>query len=298
MKKPQYVGIAGKVVLTCLAMSGASQSLSAQSDVRFRLVNNLIVISLKSNQAGPFDFVLDTGADTTVVDPSVASQLSFVPLDRIRQTTLSSVQTVTRGSIPSLSAGSLQVDNVDVLIQDLSVLRKMDAHIEGIAGQNFLSHFNYLLDYRKHVVRIELSSEIQDTIDGDHVPIDARDNRMLVASEAQSRGTTGLRLLLDSGASSVVLLPRAVQALNPPKQESRFELTSSGKVELHTGSIRVLTVGSQRLHDVVAALLAKEPAERIGDGMLPTALFQALYINNHEGFVVFNPQIRRNSQIR
>jgi predicted aspartyl protease len=218
MKKPQYVGIAGKVVLTCLAMSGASQSLSAQSDVRFRLVNNLIVISLKSNQAGPFDFVLDTGADTTVVDPSVASQLSFVPLDRIRQTTLSSVQTVTRGSIPSLSAGSLQVDNVDVLIQDLSVLRKMDAHIEGIAGQNFLSHFNYLLDYRKHVVRIELSSEIQDTIDGDHVPIDARDNRMLVASEAQSRGTTGLRLLLDSGASSVVLLPRAVQALNPPRR--------------------------------------------------------------------------------
>jgi predicted aspartyl protease len=298
MKKLQCLGVAAKVVLVGLAMSGASQSLSAQSVVRFRMVNNLIVISLKSNQAGPFDFVLDTGADTTVVDPSIASQLSFVPSARIRQTTLSSVQTVMRGCIPSLSAGSVHVDNVDVLIQDLSVLRKMDAHIQGIAGQNFLSHFNYLLDYRKHVVRIELSSEIQDMIDGDHVAIDARENRMLVASEAQSRGTTGLRLLLDSGANSVVLLPRAVQALSLPKQESGFELTSSGKVELHTSSIRVLTVGSQKFHDVVAALLATEPAERIGDGMLPTALFQALYINNHEGFVVFNPQFKGNSHFR
>jgi predicted aspartyl protease len=298
MKTPQCVGVAAKAVLLFLAMSGAVQSLWAQSEVRFRLVNHLIVISLKSSQAGPFDFVLDTGADTTVVDPSIASRLSFVPLERIRQTTLSSVQTVTRGSIPSLSAGSFQVENVDVLIQDLSVLRKIDTHIEGIAGQNFLSHFNYLLDYRKHVIRIELNSEIQDTVDGDHVSIDARENRMMVASEAESRGTTGLRLLLDSGANSLVLLPRAVQALDLPKQDSGFELTSSGKVELHTSRVHVLTVGSQRLHDVTAALLAKEPAERIGDGMLPTALFQALYINNRQGFVVFNPQVRGNSQFR
>jgi predicted aspartyl protease len=298
MKTPQGVGVAAKVVLLFLAMSGAVQNLWAQSEVRFRLVNHLIVISLKSSQAGPFDFVLDTGADTTVVDPSIASRLSFVPLGGIRQTTLSSVQTVTRGSIPSLSAGSVQIDNVDVLIQDLSVLRRIDAHIEGIAGQNFLSHFNYLLDYRKHVIRIELSSEIQDTLDGDHVSIDARENRMMVASEAESRGATGLRLLLDSGANSLVLLPRAVQALDLPKQDSGFELTSSGKVELHTSRVRVLTVGSQRLHDVTAALLAKEPGERIGDGILPTALFQALYINNRQGYVVFNPQVRGNSQFR
>jgi predicted aspartyl protease len=298
MKTPHFVRVAAKVALICLAICGASQSLRAQSEVRFRLVNNLIVISMKSNQEGPFDFVLDTGADCTVVDPSIASRLSFVPLDRIRQTTLSSVQTVTVGSIPSLSIGSVQVDNVTVLTQDLSVLRKIDAHIQGIAGQNFLSHFNYLLDYRKHVVRIEVSSEIQDSIDGDHVSIDARGNRMLVVSEAESRGTTGLRLMLDSGASSVVLLPRAVQALDLPKQDGGFLSTSSGKVELHTSRIRLLTVGSQRLHDVAAALLANEPAERIGDGMLPTALFRTLYINNHENFVVFNPQVKVNSQFR
>src|ERR1700721_4265014 len=122
MKTPQCVGVAAKVVLFFLAMSGAFQSLWAQSEVRFRLVNHLIVISLKSSQAGPFDFVLDTGADTTVVDPPIASRLSFVPLGGIRQTTLSSVKTVPRGSIPSPSAGSVQVATVDLMIQDLMLL--------------------------------------------------------------------------------------------------------------------------------------------------------------------------------
>ncbi len=95
---------------------------------------------------------------------------------------------MTRGSIRRLSVGSAEVDNVCVLIQDLRELRKIDAHIVGIAGQNFLSHFNYLVDYRKHVVRIELGSEIQDSIKGDHVAIEAQDNRMLVLSEAQAGG--------------------------------------------------------------------------------------------------------------
>jgi hypothetical protein len=89
-----------------------------------------------------------------------------------------------------------------------------------------------------------------------------------------------------------------VQALDLPKEDSGFEWTSSGKVELHTSRVRILTVGSQRLHDVTAALPAKEPAERMGDGMLPTALFRALYINNRQGFVVFNPQVRGNHQSR
>jgi hypothetical protein len=190
------------------------------------------------------------------------------------------------------------VDNVYALIQDLSELRKIDAQIEGIAGQNFLSHFNYLLDYRKRLIHIELVSEIQDAIDGDRVSIDGRENRMLVRSKVQARGTASLKLLLDSGASCVVLLPQAVQTLNLPKPESGFELTSSGRAVLHTSRIRTLTVGSQQLSDLVVALPAIEPAERIGDGMLPTVLFQALYVNNHESFVVVNPRIKGNSHFQ
>jgi hypothetical protein len=298
MKHTQYTGVAAKIVLVCLAIMGASQRLLAQSEIHFRLVNNLIVASLKSDQGEAFDFVLDTGADTTVIDPSIAARLAFVSLDTVRQTTLVGVQTVTRGSVASLSAGVVRVEDVRVLVQDLGALRKIDAHIVGIAGQNFLSRFNYLLDYRKRVMRVELVSEIQDAIDGDRVAIDAQENRMLVVSQAEARGAGSLRLLLDSGANCLVLLPRAAQALNLAQQDGGVELTSGGRVATRTGRLGGLTVGGQRLRDLAVALPPVEPGERIGDGMLPTSLFQEIYVNNRDAFVVFNPRDKAGSHLK
>ena len=294
MKNGRYAGLAIRVALFYFIAAVVCQSIQAQSEIRFRLVHDtLVVVSVMAGEEGPFDFVLDTGADTTIVDPSIAPKLSLAPLGGVQQTTLAGVQTLARGSIRTLSAGPVHVENLPVLVQDLAELRKMDSHIEGIAGQNFLSHFNYLLDYRKHLVRIELASEIRDAIEGDQVPMETIESRMIVDSEAQSRGRAKLRLLLDSGANSVVLMRAASQTLNLPTQEKGLEVTSSGQVGLKVGRVHVLTIGSQQFHDIAVALPASEPAERIGDGLLPTDLFQALYVNNREGFVVFNPRDRK-----
>jgi predicted aspartyl protease len=296
MKNTPYAGLAIRVALFYFTVAGVCQNIQAQSEVHFRLVHDtLIVASLMAGEEGPFEFVLDTGADTTIVDPSIAPKLSLVPLDRVQQTTLAGVQTLTRGSIHTLSAGPVHVENLPVLVQDLTELRKLDSHIEGIAGQDFLSHFNYLLDYRRHSIRIELASEIRDLMQGDRVPMETSENRMIVESEAQSPGRAKLRLLLDSGANSLVLIHTASsQAVNLPTEERGLEVTSSGQIGLNVGRVHALTVGSEQFHDIAVALPAAEPAERIGDGLLPTALFQALYVNNRESFVVFNPRVKKN----
>jgi len=60
------------------------------------------------------------------------------------------------------------------------------------------------------------------------------------------------------------------------------------------GRLRGLTIGSQQFHDLTAAVAATESAQQIGDGLLPTALFHVLYVNNREGFVVVNPRVGKN----
>jgi hypothetical protein len=283
-----------KFGVVCLSVLGISQRLQAESDIHFRLVDNtLIVVALNSGQGDHFDFVLDTGTDTTVVDPSIASRLSFVPKERIRVVSLGNESLALRGSIPALSVGPFRVNHVPVLVKDLSGMRKLDPHIEGIVGQNFLSHFNYLIDYRKHLVSFESGDEIRNIADGDHVEIELSGDRMMISAEARSRRATGLSLLLDSGAPSLVLLHDASKSLNIPRQAAALEETSDGQVELQTGRMREMVVGSQKLHDIAVLLPAMEPGVPIGDGLLPTVLFSAVYVNNQDGFVIFNPRIRK-----
>jgi predicted aspartyl protease len=278
-------------------LAGFCQTVDAQSEVRFRLAHDtVIVVSLMANDQGPFDFVLDTGTDTSVVDPSVARQLSLAPLGQIELNTMSGVQTLTRSSLRTLAVGPAHVENVEVLVQDLAELRNVDSHIRGIVGQNFLSHFNYLLDYRKHSLRIELAHEVRDAIDGESVPMDRRENMMIVPSEAQSRGNAKLRLLLDSGANLVVLTRKSSQGLDRAAQGNWIETTSSGQQGMQVGHVRALTVGSQKFHDIAVALPEAQAAdeERVEDGLLPTALFNSLYVNNQDGFLMFNPRVKKN----
>jgi len=292
MKKPPCARLALRVCLAFLAFAEAGQRIPAESEIHFRLVHNtLIVVSLFSDPKEPIDFVFDTGADTSVVDPSILPRLPFVPLDRIRQTTLSGVQLVPRGLIRSLTVGSMRVNNVPVLVQDLTELHKLDPHIMGIAGQSFIAHFNYFIDYRKHLLRIEQDHEIRDAINGNHVPIEATENRTFVVADGRAFNRAKLNLILDSGADSVVLLRAASHALRIPEQETVLETTSSGHVRLNSGRIYDLTVGSMRLRNLRAVLPAVDPREHIGDGILPTALFQTIYINNRDGFAVFNPGV-------
>jgi predicted aspartyl protease len=295
MKTKPYARRVIRLAAFYFIAAGICQSIQAQTELRFRLVREtFIVVSLMANNEGPFDFVLDTGTDTTIVDARLASKLSLAPLSHIQQATLAGTQTLTVTILANLGAGPGQVGNLPVLVQDLTMLRKMDSHIEGIVGQDFLSHFNYLIDYRRCLVRIEQGDEIRSSLKGDPVSIEVSGHRMIIASEAQSTGRANLRFLLDSGANSIVLLPRASREINLPVQENRSAMSVNGHVDLKVGRIRALKIGSQQFHDLVVALPSTELTPEIGDGLLPTALFKTLYVNNHEGFVMFNPQPRKN----
>lgn len=290
MKNRSHRTLALKTAVFYLTLVGVCQTAQAQSEIHFRLAHNaLVVVPVMVGKEGPFDFVLDTGANTGIVDPSIAAHVAMVAIDTVPQTDLAGIRTLTRGLLPSLSFGAMHVENVEVVVKDLSELRKFDSHIEGIAGQNFLAHFNYLVDYQKQVIRTERDTEIRDAIGGQRVPLETGENQMVIALEAQSRNHSKLRLLLDSGANSVVLLRTAARTLELSPQAEGIETTSSGKIGLQFGRLHELVVGPEKFHDLGVVLPVAEPSN-IGDGLLPTNLFTALYINNRQGFVVLNPR--------
>jgi hypothetical protein len=298
MKTGKWKLILGLIVVAGFAGPGQNAvagSPAEGSDVRFRLVHDtIIIVSTTANGQGPFDFVLDTGTNTTVVDTELARRLSLASVDRIELTTVAGSRTLERSSMPSLSLGAVRLTNVEALIEDLDGFRKLDSRIQGVVGQNFFSHFNYFIDFRRRTIRFEQTTEIRDAIAGERVPIDQADDRMMLSSTIQSRWRAQVHLVLDSGANLMVLFQKSAGLPDAEPAQGLMDLHADGsKIQTRTGRIRELTVGSTLLRNLAVALppAAAGDNERTVDGLLPMALFHTLYVNNREAFIVFNPRV-------
>jgi hypothetical protein len=70
----------------------------------------LIVIPVKVNEAGPFDFMVDTGSQVTVIDPSLASQLDLKAQARVGLVSVASFAQASATILDTLEAGSKVVE--------------------------------------------------------------------------------------------------------------------------------------------------------------------------------------------
>jgi len=261
-------------------------------EVRFRVVRNAFaIVSLKVNGSGPFDFILDTGTDTTIIDPATAARLSLVPLDRMTLTTAVGKQVLARGFLREVGLGPANAADVEVLVQDLPVIRTLDSRIHGILGQNFLAQFNYVIDYRHRRLLFESENEFRDLSSGARLPLEHAGS-MVIQSALPALGKTPARLLLDSAASDPILFSQAGEkdrmSWNGSMSlvDARSDSRAVTMIEFGT-----LTIGDQHLHNIRMAVVPNEDQSRPEDGLLPTSLFSAIYINNRKGFVVLNPKL-------
>jgi predicted aspartyl protease len=307
MKNKSFTRVALKLVLFYSILAAGCAGIQAQvktelapqspqTPLRFRSVQGtLIVVSVRANGDGPFDFLLDTGAENSIVDPVIATRLSLVTLKQIQQITLTGNQMVPVSVLASLELGQARVAGLPVLIQNLATLRKMDSKLVGIVGQDFLSHFNYLVDYHARALHFDVAGTIQNHLSGDRVPFEGGRKRMMITAHSYARqaGQAKVALVIDSGATSMVLLGTASLQVEPhaPSMAMRTELqtTSSGQSGVRVGEVHTLEIGSQQFHDVPAAQSSRPSAELAQDGLLPMSLFRSVYVNNRDGYVILNP---------
>lgn len=104
--------------------------------LRLRLVQrSLIIAPVVINHTGPYDFLVDTGTQITMVDPSLAAELHL----KIQGTSAVVVGVGLRTAaslarLDFLEAGSRGIANPLVVVQNLEHLQATDPHIRGILG--------------------------------------------------------------------------------------------------------------------------------------------------------------------
>lgn len=285
--------------LTCAAVliGGLSVFTSARtwapSTTQFKLLKGyVIVIPVTVNGAGPFEFVLDTGSNTTLISAEFARSLRLRPIDRVELVTVAGSQIVPRAQLESLSVGAKTAPNLEALISDLREARAVKSEIRGVLGMNFLARFNFLINYRERTIEFEDEDEFENSLGGERLPIECDDGRALITSAGKER----LRLMLDSGTSTLILFNPGERRLrlNFAQDEPRALQASTdlGSQTAWQKRLRCFSVGGVDLYDLPVALLESKTARevRIEDGLLPTSLFQRVYFNHRKKFVTLNPK--------
>lgn len=272
-----------------------NQILAADS-VKFKLMREyIIVIPVTVNGAGPYEFLLDTGTNTTLMSNEFARRIGLRPVDRVSLLTVSGTKIVLRSHLESIAVGSKSVANLEVLFSELREVRSVKSEICGVLGQNFLRRFNYLIDYRKQQIEIEDQDELENGLCGERQSIESHAGRTLISVKYPSADQSW-RLVLDSGMPTLLLFAPAWQRLKIDWDQTGKTIVrlksdvSSQLVEQRR--LPGFKIGNERFDDLPVILIDSQRLDegRIEDGLLPMSLFQKIYFNHRKGYAILNPK--------
>lgn len=302
---PETAVIARVVAVCSLAVTLSTCAVvSAQPTVtvNFKVMNGyMLILPVSINGSQPLDFLLDTGTSRTMIDSRIADQLK---LPMVGSGTIDGVRGTMRVSLAhtdSVSLGGAKVAELNLTVAPENAGLPHELH--GILGEDFLERFDVLIDNRHH--RIELDSgsgTIGDALDGERLPIrlDGTSSegptigRLIVASRAPELSRDEITLLLDSGINTLVLL-RGPKTLGVGAVEQTYRVASSSnafnEVRVSTQTVRQLRVGSTTLVNVTAVAPPARPGADT-DGLLPTSVFNSVFVSHSQKYVIFNPSRR------
>src|ERR1043166_5365324 len=139
-------------------MTSATLPLNS-SKVKFRLAGGaqpLILLPVRINDRGPFDFILDTGAGTSLLSADPGKALDVKVIGSKEGQSAGGKVSVSLAKVDSIAVGEAKLDDVDVGIVDLAQIAKtIGTKIDGDLGHNFLKHFRVTIDYRDCEIRFD-----------------------------------------------------------------------------------------------------------------------------------------------
>jgi hypothetical protein len=272
--------------------------------VRPRIVAGaLLVIPVKINQSGPFDFMVDTGSQLNVIEPSLAAQLGLKSQGNVG---LVATATSTQASVTtadSLAVGPHLVTGPLVAVQDLGPIQAADPRIRGVLGENFLSHFDLLIDYAHKLVCLDDANLMQGELRGERIPLVVPgqpenelpfSERLVVQVHLSDTGNRQILLQLDSGSDGPILFSGNQELEEPLLKHAKLQGAQASEAQrafalLPPQDMRIGTRVVRKVPFVTPVSTARH-IDREEDGVLATVLFQRIYVSHTDHYVILDPK--------
>jgi aspartyl protease len=264
----------------------------------------LLIVPVRINHAGPFDFMVDTGSQLNVIDPALAAELSVKSQATVGLVATATVFQASVVVLDSLETGSLSVAKPLAAVQDLGPIHAADPRIRGVLGENFLAHFDVLIDYQHRLLCLDDANRMQSELRGERIPLVVSENagtgvpfseRLVVSVHLSDTGTLPILLQVDSGSDGPILYAGKKELEEPLLKRAKLQGPDVGNARrafavLPPQDMRLGSRVVRKVPFVTPVSNAQKVPDREEDGILATTLFRRVYLCHSAHFVMFDPK--------
>jgi len=226
---------------------------------------------------GPYRFLVDTGSQTSLIEPDLATELGLKAQFRVEIVTQLSTRLRPGLKATTLRVGKQALPPLELVFDELPEAKRLDPTVRGLLGVNALEGLNFAL--KPGEARIDF---VERRPAGEVVAFERLEDRIAIVA---TMGQESLRLILDSGSSHVVLFrtPKAMAKTRPVV--TTFATLEGARATVPTTWTADL-VFTARLKIGMQAAAIVERRNTVVEGLLPASIFKQVYVDQQRREVV------------
>jgi hypothetical protein len=231
-------------------------------EIKAREVETRLSVEVRVNGRGPYQFVVDSGADTSVIGARLARQLQLPLGTPVLLNNMTDRNIVDRVHVDELTLGPSTISNLK-----LPALREEDLGGAGLIGIDALVGQRLLMDFEKRLIKIEDSRRPASYVAGEIVVTARRKRGQLILTEVTAGGVS-LDAVIDTG-SQITIGNLALRDKLVRRKYGKFETAiatgvTGKEVKLQLAVVPELRLGRVTLRNVPIAFADVPPFEVFG----------------------------------
>ncbi len=240
--------------------------MAARTDTAMRMT-----VPVTIGTSGPFQFVVDTGADRTVVSRQLADRLNLTPGATATLHSMSGVGEVRTVIVPALRLAGRDTENISA-----PALEEENLGASGLLGIDSLKGRRIVMDFRARTLTIAAPGE-RERVEPDTIVVTAKSRYgQLILVDASVDGVP-ITVIIDTGAENTIGNAPLREMLGKRQRHLQFFKTNlldvtGGTLPAELASVRRIKVGDVTLDDVTIAFADAHPFRRFGIDKRPAML--------------------------
>jgi predicted aspartyl protease len=252
-----------------------------------------MTVPVTIGESQSLNFVIDTGAERTVISRQLAERLNLAAGPMLTLVTVTGSGRVGTVIVPSLELSGTRVKGIEAPALDQAHLGAV-----GMLGLDSLQSRRVTLDFKKNEMKVTAARHVEDT-DADTIVVTARNRYgQLILVNSRLMGER-IQVIIDTGAATSIgnlALLRKLEKRNALPATTPVTVTSvtGGTLPARFAQIDRIQIGGVDMNNIPVAFADAEPFKRFGLANKPALLLgmDALRLFERVSVDFANKQVR------